>query len=786
MRILNAILLLTLCAFASTKVNACNPPTITITSSPLNPSVCTGTPVILNAVASGGAPVSWSGGVLNNVPFAPPLAVTIYTVTAGSVGCFSTSTVAVTAWPAPPLPIVVPTFNYGLGAACPGGTANVSVTNSNQFQTLSIAGPGIPSTTFVPPYSFTFTAAGIYTVTGTNSNGCTRVSTFMAKPASIALNVPSVAMYTNCTAVATATTNAPATFTWTPAGVASTSTTTTSTVNQAAYANSVFTVTAAVGSCNVSATLPVNVRTPLITTKRPGLPILVHYPTPATTPLCNYETMTLSVASTSVLSGSTYTWAGPAGFSATTSTCTVNPSATGVYTLTVSKGGCSITRSVLLNEEIPVVVPVSPNPQNECVSATTGILYFGYAGYSNYKVNGAAVASHDPVILNRSVAGSSVYTVSLSSSIGCAYTATKTVNVLAPPAISAIVTPVGNSLCAGSTLTINAAVAGGTTYTLSNGTTNTTGVFNPTPTVGLNTYTITAQNSVPGCIGTAVVSKTISFVPKPSNLVVTANLNPVCAGSLVTYTGSATNSTSIKFSTMNGGCSNCYSSPYSFTAGNSQMTPTGMTAFNTVGGLTCSSSITTYNVGTVNPAPSISVSPLSFALPLGLLGTFSITAAAGTTYTVAGPGSPATITSGSNITFTTSIGGTYTITAVNSTTGCASTATVTHFVFPPMMPRLAENPVATEFGSKIQSCELYPNPAAQQANIILHSTTAHNVSMQMYDITGKVAYDANFMTSIGEQAHAIPVHSLRNGSYYIVVQSENGGEKFIKQLSVIN
>jgi gliding motility-associated-like protein len=151
------------CTTTATWFVKVNPlPNIVVTANP-SFSICIGKSVSLTAGA--GANYVWSSGLSNGVTFTPTNTAT-YTVTATSVfGCVSTTSRTVTV---NPLPIITATSIPNPPVIC-------------ATQTLTLIGNGAVSYTWsggitnnVP---FALNASGVYTVTGTDANGCTSTST---------------------------------------------------------------------------------------------------------------------------------------------------------------------------------------------------------------------------------------------------------------------------------------------------------------------------------------------------------------------------------------------------------------------------------------------------------------------------------------------------------------------------------------------------------------------------------------------------------------------------------
>ncbi len=134
-----------------------NPPVV---DAGTNQTICQGAQITLSAVNPGGANISWSGGITDNVAFTPPVGTTVFTVTATDVnGCQNTDAVTVIV---NPLPVV----NAGNDIETCLGEA-VTLNGSGNATNYSWNNAVINGTSFTPALGTT-----IYTVTGTDLNGC--------------------------------------------------------------------------------------------------------------------------------------------------------------------------------------------------------------------------------------------------------------------------------------------------------------------------------------------------------------------------------------------------------------------------------------------------------------------------------------------------------------------------------------------------------------------------------------------------------------------------------------
>ena len=168
---------------------------------------------------------------------------------------------------------------------------------------------------------------------------------------------------------------------------------------------------------------------------------------------------------------------------------------------------------------------------------------------------------------------------------GCTSTTTATVTVSPNPVAN--LTSV--SICAGQPVSLTA--TGGTSYTFSNGTTNTTGLLVVSP-VSTTAYSVTVANAS-GCVSTTTTTVTVN--PNP---VATLTSATICAGQPASLT--ATGGTSYTFSegTIN-------------TTGLLVVSPVSTTAYSvTVANASGCTSSTTASV-TVNPVPAVGVTSIN-------------------------------------------------------------------------------------------------------------------------------------------------------------------------------
>ncbi|MFM7079651.1 MAG: hypothetical protein ACKOYC_07640, partial [Bacteroidota bacterium] len=337
--------------------------------------------------------------------------------------------------------------------------------------------------------SITPSAAGTYTVTVTNANGCTGTTsqavTINANP------VPVISGTFSACQGASATLNAA------PAGAASylwNNGATSASISPNTSGTYTVTVTL-VGGCSGSSSQAVTIN-----------------PNPAPAITGTFAVCQGANASLNTTPGLTsYVWSNGA------STPGINPNIAGTYTVTVTNAsGCTGTTSQL--------VTINANPATAIVgtfavcqgssatlNATPGLTSYQWS-------NGSSAGTINP-------SATGTYTVTVTNSNGCTGTTSQAVVINPNP------TPVISgtfAVCSGSAATLNAP-AGLASYSWSNGASSAT--INPS-TAGTFTLTVTDAN---GCVGSTSQLVTINANPVP---VITGNF-VACQGSTTTLNAPA-------------------------------------------------------------------------------------------------------------------------------------------------------------------------------------------------------------------------------------------------------
>ncbi len=348
-------------------------------------------------------------------------------------------------------------------------------------------------------------------------------------------------------------------------------------------------------------------------------PTIILYPTPtpiftSNSPRCNGQNLQLNASG-----GVLFNFDGPQSFVSNLQSPVITgatPLYSGVYNLTVtSVNGCTASTSQTLT--------VNPTPSlsiagaTVCTSQTLNLNASSVAG-ATYLWNGAQNFSstlQNPFINNPSVLASGNYSLKVLSPQNCSNTAVVNVSVIPPPSLTSNLSGNG-TLCAqafnGSPNSITLTAGGAATYTLATPqhifTNNPNGPSSPLSTLppytaGLATATLTGSNGF--C--TAVKMVTFNVIPNPS-LTVTSPTPVICAGKSFTYTSSG--ASSYTWGPGTPGLS-------TYTGPSTIASPTVTSVYSVIGGsLGCNSGTQTSTI-TVNPLPTVSITPINPSICLG-------------------------------------------------------------------------------------------------------------------------------------------------------------------------
>ncbi|MBC7694754.1 MAG: gliding motility-associated C-terminal domain-containing protein [Burkholderiales bacterium] len=572
-----------------------------------NPTICAGQTVSLTA--GGATSYTWDTGANTNTLNVSPALTTTYTILGTSGACSGSNTAVVTV-------VSVPSVTVANASICSGSTATLSASGATNYTWM----PSGQTTSGITDNPSTTT---IYTITGSNgicSNTTTATVSVTATP-TLMVNSTTICPSQTATLIVSGATS----YNWNPGGVIGN----TYTISPAG--NTVVTVDGANGTCTSQTTASVTIGT--------GISITVNSPTicagqtanltasgaasytwdtgantntlnvtPASTQIytvsgvsgscsgINTATVsvinqpTLSVTNASICAGNSttltvsgalnYTWS-PGG--ATTSSISVNPSSTSIYTITGSDGTCSASTTATVN--VTSTPNLTANSVTTCAGQTATLTVSGAISYtwnpgsiagSTYTINpltntfvtvvgangsctaqatpsviigtGISISVNSPTIcagqtasltangatsytwdtgantntLNVSPVSITVYTITGSNG-SCNGFNTATVTVNSAPTLSVT----SSNICSGQSATLNA--TGANTYTWSSGSNSNPLIVSPGTTAF---YTVSGTNSS-GCINTSLTTTSVNVTATPT---ISVNSPTICAGQSATLT----------------------------------------------------------------------------------------------------------------------------------------------------------------------------------------------------------------------------------------------------------
>ena len=500
----------------------------------------------------------------------------------------------------------------------PAGMTTYSWTGPNAFTSL-LQNPTISA-------NATLAMAGVYTLTVTNTSGCTNTAT-----ATVIVNVLPVATASNngpvCVGSALSLTGGPAgmtTYSWTgPNGFTSLLQNPTVGANATLAMAGVYTLTVTNASGCISAT------TTTVTVNALSIATVSN-----NGPVCAGSALNLTGGPAGM---TTYSWTGPNGFTSLLQSPAVSANTTlamaGVYTLSVTNApGCTNTASTTV---VVNALPVATATNNGPVCAGSALnLTGGPAGMTTYSwtgPNGFTSLLQNPTVgVNATLAMAGVYTLTITNTSGCISTATTTVTVNALP----IATVSNNGpVCAGSALSLTGGPAGMTTYSWTGPDGFTSASQSPSVSASATTtmagvYTLTITNAN-GCTGTATMTKVVNVLP----VATASNNGPVCAGSVLSLTGGPAGMTTYSW-TGPGGFASILQNPSVST--NADIAMSGVYALTITNANGCTNTATT--TVTINALPLVNITSSSSPMCINDLRTLTGSPSGGTFSISGGPG----------------------------------------------------------------------------------------------------------------------------------------------------
>lgn len=517
--------------------------------------ICFGNTTML--FGSGANSYSWTGGITNNLAFAPS-ATNTYTVTGTDLnGCQNTASKTITV---NALPIV--TASVTNAAFCYGGSTTLYGNGASSY----IWTDGVLNNT-----AFTPTVTTSYTVTGTDANSCQN----SAVKTVIVYTLPNVGIVASSSAVCMGNTlslnGAGAnTYTWT-GGI----------TNGSVFSPSITNTYSVVGT---------NTLTGCTSTNNANITVTVN-PLPTVTALSSNNGFCIPGGTQLQGAGnaSTYTWTGGVtDWVPITLTVTTTFTVTGTIASTGCYNKASITVTVYPRPTVTANVTQSIICQGE---PTT---FYG-AGADVYSWSGNfQVYNNVPAYPQN---WSTYFLVGTNTLTGCTSTNLASVSITVNPSPSPTITISSPSVCIGNSVNITA--SGPYTYTWTGGITN--GIsFTPTST---SVYTVTATNTITGCTNTVGITRTITVNSLPTvNAMTSATV--LCKFDPVILYASGSGATSY---TWSGGVTNGVT-----------FTPSASATYTLVGlnSVTGCSNTSTVSI-LVNPLPVITASASATQLCLG-------------------------------------------------------------------------------------------------------------------------------------------------------------------------
>ncbi|HEY0030345.1 MAG TPA: gliding motility-associated C-terminal domain-containing protein [Bacteroidia bacterium] len=456
---------------------------IVVTASSASPAICIGGNTTLSA--AGGTTYSWTPAIslsddsIAN-PIASPVSTTTYTVVGTGSGCTNTALITVTVNSLPPV-------DAGSTASiCSGTTTTLGASGASSY-VWSPAGT-LSSATMANPTSST-TASTVYTVTGTDLNGCSSSDTVSVIVLSLPLaNAGTAAAICNGTST-TLNASGGTGYSWTPSGSLSSSTISNPVATPSVSTTYTVTVTDSNG-CTATSSVAITVNA--VPTATAGSDVVI----------CNGTSTILNSGG-----GGTYLWSPATGLSsATVANPTASPASTQFYTVTVSNGSCSDTAGILVtvNNALAMASPTTSTATcgNSDGSITAGTITGGSAPFM-YSLNSGGLQSSSTF----SGIPSGSYTLTATDAAGCSTTQTGVVNSVLGVNAAFSGTPTSGSSPLTVDLTNSSNGASGYVWSFGDGTSST--FTNPSVTYTQNgSYTILliAYNGSFVCSDTAFIN----------------------------------------------------------------------------------------------------------------------------------------------------------------------------------------------------------------------------------------------------------------------------------------
>ncbi|MDQ3393668.1 MAG: hypothetical protein M3512_06095, partial [Bacteroidota bacterium] len=348
-------------------------------------------------------------------------------------------------------------------------------------------------------------------------------------------------------------------------------------------------------------------------------------------PLCVGATLNLT---TETVSGATYSWTGPNGFASTEQNPVINNVAVvngGTYSLVVTVDDCPSPAGV--TEVVVFPNPIAPEVFNNgplCVGGTLNLTTEAVAGaiYAWTSPNGFTSSDQNPSLANVTAANAGTY--SLIITVNNCPSPAGTTEVIIYPIPATPIAQNNGPICVGETLNLTTDAVAGATYLWTGPNSFTSAAQNPsisnTTAANAGTYSLTITvDNCPSLAGTTDVI--INATPTPTAF----NNGPLCVGEILNLTTEAV-----------AGATYAWAGPNGFTSSDQNPSINNVTVANAgsyslvVTLNNCPSLAGTTNV-IIHPIPSTPVASNNGPICVGQTLTLTTEAVAGATYAWTGP-----------------------------------------------------------------------------------------------------------------------------------------------------
>jgi len=451
------------------------------------------------------------------------------------------------------------------------------------------------------------------------------------------------------------------------------------------------------------------------------------------TTICNGNSATLNAAS-----AASYTWS----TGATTQSISTNTS--GNYCITVTNAnGCTAATCHTLTVFSALVPTITPNgPTSFC--QTSNVTLDAGAGYSSYSwSNGATTES---VTVNTTAN----YMVTVTNAAGCTGTASQIVSVT--PLITGLTIVGPTTACGGGNVTLTT----GTTYNAYNWSNGATTQSINVTTTGI--YYVTVSN---GGNCTAVAHQSVTILTSPVPNILPSGLSNLCGGGNATLTVGATFASYIW---------NTSAATQGITINSNGTYAVTVTSTN---GCTGTSSLV---VTSGCNLPTFPVTPTTNIAATGGMANWiepscyynytlrvSVHNANAWVYHTLSPNTHFMMSGLThNTTYDWQIQ-TNCNASGTANSGYSATQTFT------TLARLADGET-----DGTSTFNVYPNPASDMATITFNSDKEENYNLRLIDMTGRVVMNEDHTAVIGDNQYQMNLSELSKGIYMVVLQTSNG------------